>query len=315
MRIHTQPEPHAVGGQATISGFGYEHGPVTTREVLKRMQALLTPIAGELAAREAESIVQHTLSTSYSDLHLHPRRIIQPDEHLQIKTYIQQRLTGMPLPYVLKCAYFYDQEFHVSSEVLIPRPDTEILVETVLCSETGASCVCLDFGTGSGIIARILSKNRNLWKIIAIDVSLKACYIASKNCPNLIPGIVCMNGCTALKSGPLFDCIVSNPPYISEQEHDALEDSVARWEPRTALHGGIDGLNFYRSFAQGAGNYLKPGGRLYCEIGWQQADALRNLFKQPLWLAPEFFPDLAGRLRVLKTVYQPTIPASGSANH
>jgi release factor glutamine methyltransferase len=278
--------------------------PFTIGEILARTAQLLTPIAGELAAREAQSIVEHVLEVGFSDLYLHPHRSIADDDFRAIQSYVEQRLTGMPLAYVLRQVYFYDQEFKVSPAVLIPRPDTEILLETILRFEIDPACNCIEVGTGSGIISQILSKHRDSWNIIAIDISPAACSLTKTNCPHLAT-IACMDRLTALRPNAAFDFIVSNPPYISAKELQTLDESVIRWEPRNALDGGIDGLDFYRYFAQQAGYYLKPGGRLYGEIGWQQVESLSALFRLPQWQPPLFLQDLAGRPRVVRTLYQP----------
>jgi release factor glutamine methyltransferase len=211
---------------------------------------------------------------------------------------ISRRLTREPLPYILGSAFFHSKEFLVSNAVLIPRPDTEVLVEEVLEIEPEGPLFFLDVGTGSGAISESLARQRPQWKGVGLDISVMALKIARTNCSVQI-GLVCGDLFSALKTGRHFDFIVCNPPYISEKEMAELDPSVRNFEPMSALFGGTDGLDFYRALAEKSEALLKKKGRIYCEIGYAQGEAVRKIFFDQGWKNILQFPDLAGRPRVI----------------
>ena len=182
-----------------------------------------------------------------------------------------------PLAYVENEAYFYDKEFFIDENVLIPRFDTERLVENILKNENSDEKFVLELGTGSGIICEILQKHRPNWKIISVDISEKALNVAKKNCDKKII-LINSDKFSAISAEKQFDIIVSNPPYIETEIIKTLDESVKDFEPMLALDGGESGLEFYEYLAENAKHYLKNGGRLYCEIGFNQGESVPEIF-------------------------------------
>jgi release factor glutamine methyltransferase len=266
--------------------------------LLKEIKARLQPIAGECALNEAEIILEHALQCSRSHLYVNADLVISKERQQVIETAIKRRLTHEPLPYILGSAFFHSKEFFISNDVLIPRPDTEVLVEKILEIESEGPLFFLDVGIGSGAIAESLASRRRLWNGVGLDISEMALKIARINCSVQI-GLVCGDLFSTLKKERHFDFIVSNPPYISETEMAKLDQSVKDFEPMVALYGGTDGLDFYRALAEKSEALLKKEGRIYCEIGYVQGEAVQNIFFDHGWKNILQFPDLAGRPRVV----------------
>jgi release factor glutamine methyltransferase len=218
---------------------------------------------------------------------------------LSVEGIIAKRLADDPLPYILGSVYFFSKDILLTRDVLIPRTETEVLVETVLKREHSEELSFADIGTGSGAIAAILLKERPQWYGLATDISRKALAVARQNVSGHI-SFACVDMFGAFKPGSeRFDFIVSNPPYVSEAEMAHLDNSVIQFEPHSALYGGIDGMDFYRILAADAGNVLKPGGRMYCEIGCDQGAKVSDIFEFQGWSSVEVRNDLAGRPRVV----------------
>lgn len=206
--------------------------------------------------------------------------------------HIQKRAKRIPLQHILGTQEFMGLEFCVSPQVLIPRQDTETLVEQVLAdlfpqkrtaSDSGRLRL-LDLCTGSGCIAISLGVLGNFREITGADISREALKVAEKNRRHLLPDCVLEEKKMAFRliesdvfeglSGEIFDVIVSNPPYIPSGVIEGLEPEVRDHEPRIALDGDADGLKFYRKVAEESGRFLSPGGRLYLEIGYDQGEAV-----------------------------------------
>ncbi len=266
-------------------------------DALKFIKNQLAEVSGESALAESELILQHVLNCSRSELYIHRKTIITSALQRKLEQILKRRELHEPLPYIFRKVYFHSREFIIDQKVLIPRPDTEILVETVLESEKNDRCRFLEIGVGSGAVSAILIQERPQWHCTGTDISIQALRIAQKNCPKNVT-MVCADLFSSLKPRQLFDFIVSNPPYISESEMPGLDSSVKDFEPATALYGGKDGLDFYRAFASMAMGFLKPGGRLYCEIGYNQGDSVITVFSTPGWKNIKVLKDLAGRPRV-----------------
>ena len=191
---------------------------------------------------------------------------------------LDRRAKREPLQYILGETEFMGLTFHVEPGVLIPRADTEILVEKALeCMKPGARV--LDIGTGSGAIAVSLAKLGRQAQVTAVDVSDRALEIARQNAKRNGAAVEFVKSdCFSALKGRKYDMIVSNPPYISEDEMRELMPEVTR-EPELALFGGADGLDFYRRISREAPEYLNEGGCLLFEIGWLQKDAVSALVK------------------------------------
>ena len=206
--------------------------------------------------------------------------------------YLHQRIKGQPTQYITGRQEFYGREFRVTPDVLIPRPETEHLVEAALTQSAEA---ILDIGTGSGAIAVTLALETKA-QVVATDVSLAALRIAQQNARALGSRVALM-GCDlgAAFADGVFDLVVSNPPYIAARDRESLQPEVRDHEPALALFGGDDGVTIYRRLIPEASRLLRPGGWLMMELG--DADAVRGMCLG--WTAVEILSDLAGIARVL----------------
>lgn len=203
---------------------------------------------------------------------------IPPDQLEMFRKMADKRLTGMPLAYVLRRKEFMSLPFYVDERVLIPRPDTECIVEKIIASKREYACV-LDIGTGSGCIAIALKKYMGHITMDAVDISKDALEVAQKNARDNEVDVRFMEldilNCEALPRQ--YDIIVSNPPYIRTGVMEHLSNNVRDFEPRTALDGGEDGLAHYRKILPLAKRSLARSGQLYLELGYDQYDALQKL--------------------------------------
>jgi len=271
-------------------------------ELLRKLNNSLTPLLGELAQSGAELIIEYSLNISRVQIYTESTKEITEEELSRIESVLKRRLDSEPLQYIFGKAYFYDREFFVNRDVLIPRPDTETLIETVLSGEKdNKTAYFVDIGTGSGIIPAILTANNPLWSAIAIDISLNALKTASRNVSNGVK-LLCADMLSAFKLASQFDFIVSNPPYISSSQMKTIDKSVYDYEPHSALFGGEDGLNFYREISSKAPKYLKDGGRVYFEIGYDQGESVPKILRGGGWKNITVIKDLAGRDRVVKAI-------------
>lgn len=217
----------------------------------------------------------------------------------QLQMLLARRLAGEPIAYLVGTREFYGRPFEVSPDVLIPRPDTELLVEQALSHLPADQVVeVLDLGTGSGCIAITLALERPLARISAVDQSTTALTVARRNADRLHASVEFLQSdwFTAL-TGRHFDLIVSNPPYIAAADPHLARGDV-RFEPLTALASGPDGLDDLRHLIRSANTHLKPGGTLLLEHGYDQAEAVRALLHTHHFPAAQSWPDLAGILRV-----------------
>jgi release factor glutamine methyltransferase len=274
---------------------------MTLHQALQHIQQRLAPASGECALPEAERILTFLLKCSRSELYLSRQKKLPAAVAENIRTIIKRRSTEEPLARILGSAYFYNREFIVTPDVLIPRPDTEILVEEVLNNEAGKTLRFLDMGTGSGCIAAVLAEQNPAWKAAATDISFPALKIAQKNCPKNV-ALFCADRLSAFKKQMPFDFIVANPPYIRSSVLPTLDKSVRNFEPLRALDGGKNGLDFYQYLATAAPPLLCDGGRIYCEIGYDQEDTVSDIFSLAGWNSVSVTKDLGNRPRVLRAI-------------
>ena len=200
----------------------------------------------------------------------------------KLNEYVKKRLGHMPIQYILNKAYFCGLPFYVNENVLIPRFDTEVLVEEVLkISKKDKSKRILDMCTGSGAIAIALKKLGGFERVDALDISDKALEVAKRNANELDSDINFLKSdmFSSLTCENKYDIIVSNPPYIQSDVVDTLESEVKDFEPRLALDGDVDGMKFYKIIAKNYENYLADNGVLALEIGYDEADDIRALFE------------------------------------
>jgi len=267
-------------------------------EILEETASQLSHISGDLAKTEAQEIICFVCKCSKSDIYLKKDLQIPQSQFFQIQEIISQRKSGKPLAYCAESKYFYDKEFFVNESVLIPRPDTEILVQTILDAETDEKKTVLELGSGSGIICQILRSKRLRWQIVSVDISFAAAQVAKKNCDCEILVVNC-DKFSAINERNIFDFIVSNPPYIESAEIENLDVSVKNYEPKIALDGGTSGLVFYKYLAEYAKKHLKEKGRIYCEIGFNQGNSVSKLFKENGFENVIVIKDFGGNTRVV----------------
>jgi len=236
---------------------------------------------------EAELLFTDILNYDRHRLYTDKNILLDKGKRQLISQALRRRINGEPIQYIIGKAQFLGLEFKVNKDVLIPRPETEILVETAIKLGQGSRVVgdrlkILDIGTGCGCIAISLAKFLSNAEIYAIDVSIKSLKIAEENTKLNNVNIKFMQGDlfnTYNLQPTTYNLIVSNPPYIPTAEINKLQPEI-RYEPRIALDGGEDGLDFYRRLIQKSPPYLKPAGFLILEIGDKQKEAIEKIFQK-----------------------------------
>ncbi len=234
---------------------------------------------------DAEVLLAHTLHVSRSCLYSRLQETVTDSQKTAFQQSVVRRTQREPVAYITGHQEFWSLEFQVNPGVLIPRPDTEVVLETalgLLASSRITAPRILDIGTGSGCIAVALATEIPHADIWAIDKTQASLSVAQKNAQTHQVGhritFACGDLLTPVSPGaPFFDLLVTNPPYIASQEFDTLQPEVRLWEPRVALDGGADGLDFYARLLYDSPDYLRPGGWLVTEIGETQKDALAQL--------------------------------------
>jgi len=234
---------------------------------------------------EAESLsfVYRSLKNlSFTDFIFAVQKEITPEEKEFVESIYKQLVAHVPAQYIIGLAEFYGMELKVDERVLIPRPETEELVELILTENLKPNLSVLDIGTGSGAIALALAKNRLDWCVTASDISPDALNLASENASlqNLKISFK-KSDCFAEIAGN-YDIIVSNPPYISRADESEVGLNVLHSEPHLALFAEEDGLAIYRKIAEDTKNHLREGGKIYLEIGYKQGHSVPALFRKYL---------------------------------
>jgi release factor glutamine methyltransferase len=248
-----------------------------------------------LDAREARLLLAQATGFSEASVLAHPERALAPEAEARFLGFAARRARGEPIAYILGEKEFYGLALAVNPAVLIPRPETELLVELVLaCAPTSV----LDLGTGSGAIALVLKRQLPGTQVVAVEASAGALAVARRNAAKLGLDVDFRQGpWFEPVPGARFDVVVSNPPYIAEGD-PYLAQGDLRFEPRDALVGGPDGLDAIREIIRGAPAHLAPGGRLLLEHGLGQDAAVRELLMQAGLEGVTTWPDLAGIARV-----------------
>ena len=204
------------------------------------------------------------------------------EEEVFVKGIFQQLVAHKPAQYIIGQADFFGMQLTVDERVLIPRPETEELVELILAENPEMNLSILDIGTGSGAIALALAKNRPAWSVTAADISQDALDLASENAKNQKLNIFFKKSDCFAEISEKYDIIVSNPPYISREDESEVGLNVLHSEPHLALFADEDGLAIYRKIAEDAKYHLKDGGKIYLEIGYKQGQSVRTLFRKNL---------------------------------
>ncbi|MBI4495901.1 MAG: peptide chain release factor N(5)-glutamine methyltransferase [Deltaproteobacteria bacterium] len=255
---------------------------------------------------EAEILLAQALGKGRVDLYIHFDQPLQPEELARFKTLIQRRLRREPLAYIIGRKEFWSLEFEVTPDVLIPRPETETLVAQALevLSSKEHPWRILEIGTGSGAVAVALAREFPSAAVSATDLSPAALRLAGENARrNQVHERIEFLAGNLFRpvGGRTFDLIVTNPPYIPRGQLSSLPPEIRDYEPRLALDGGEDGLDFFRRALPQAGRYLLRGSWFLAEIGCGQEEAVRQIAgRQPDLDSLSFAPDLSGIQRVFR---------------
>ncbi|HCL91124.1 MAG TPA: peptide chain release factor N(5)-glutamine methyltransferase [Candidatus Atribacteria bacterium] len=260
----------------------------TVGQALKNIRKIFRDKGIMNPEREAEILLSYFLEMSRSEIYLNSDRVLKDKEKTQLEKKIQKRIEKIPLQYITKHQEFMGMDFLVEKGVLIPRPETEILVEELIRKLKNYKCSnslrVTDLGTGTGIIAVSIAKFIEDVIIYATDISKKSLQIALKNAQK--------HGCKdkiIFLQGDLFepfmgkikknslDGIVSNPPYIDSHDFESLPPEIKDNEPKVALSGGIDGLDYYRKIIKKSPQYLKKNGFMALEVGFNQSKIVKEL--------------------------------------
>lgn len=251
--------------------------------------------------REAEDLICQAIHLSRSDLYEMRNRLVTEDEQKIFENWSDRRLKGEPLAYIAGRVEFFHCQFDVTPAVLIPRPETEILVDRIssfLKGEDLTGKVLLDLCCGSGCIGISLKKANPELSVYLIDLSKEACELAIRNAELNQVKVTILNGDLL---GPFFNkkanYVVCNPPYISENEYAVLEKEVRDFEPKMALVGGESGLDFYVRLSEELPAYLQSHSSIWFEIGYRQGDEVAKIFLREPWRNLKLEKDWAGHHR------------------
>ena len=234
---------------------------------------------------EAESLsfVYRSLKNlSFTDFVFALQKEVSEEEKQFVKGIFQQLVDHKPAQYIIGQADFFGMQLKVDERVLIPRPETEELLELILSENPEENLKVLDIGTGSGAIALALAKNRTDWSVTATDISQEALDLALENAKNQNLNIFFKKSDCFTEISEKYDIIVSNPPYISREDASEVGLNVLHSEPHLALFADEDGLAIYRRIAEDAKEHLKDGGKIYLEIGYKQGQSVSDLFRKHL---------------------------------
>ena len=274
--------------------------------VLKQASTILESAGVPEARREASSLLSFVLGKDRTFLISHAEDYVGDDSVDRFRELVERRAGGEPLQYITGVQDFFGREFRVTPDVLIPRPETELLVEAALekAGGRGASPTLCDVGTGSGCIALTLLAEILAARAVAVDKSAAALEVAKLNAQKLsvkdrVEFLV--SDCfSALEQDEYrFDVIVSNPPYVAAAVVAGLQREVRDHEPLVALSPGPDGLSIIRRLLEESPAFLKPGGHLLMEIGFDQGEAVTALVDDSIWRLLEIRPDLQSIPRIV----------------
>ena len=272
----------------------------TYKDALEYGKQRLLECEIEDANLDAWLLLEYVSGISRSWYFIHEDEEISEDDIEEYQILIEQRGKHIPLQQLTKEAYFYGMKFFVNENVLIPRQDTEVLVEQVLSLSKGKENLkLLDMCTGSGCILLALLANLKQASGTGVDLSEKALEVAQRNGEELGIEVSWVQSDLFDKVSGSYDIIVSNPPYIETSVIEGLMDEVKLYEPRMALDGTEDGLFFYREITMQAGKYLKNNGKLAFEIGYNQGKAVSEFMKENGYEEVQVLQDLAGLDRVV----------------
>lgn len=277
---------------------------MTVSEVIQRSTEYLAQKGVDSPRYNIEEMLAHVLQLPRLQLYLNFERRLADREIEALRALVKRRGQREPLQHILGTASFCGLEIAVNRSALVPRPETELLAERAwqfLASFSGP-VTCLDFGTGTGCLAIALAVKVPSAVVHALDVSSDSLALARENAArHQVAERVqfhCGDGFAGLPSGIQFDLIVSNPPYIPTADLDSLQPEVRDHDPRAALDGGPDGLDFHRRLAQESEPWLKPGAAIMLEFGDNQADSIRDIFSAQKWIVEAVEEDYSRRPRI-----------------
>jgi release factor glutamine methyltransferase len=276
---------------------------LTIADALREAAARLRDAGLAEPRREAVTLLSYSLGRDRAFLITHPDGALNDVQLSDFRAWVERRAAGEPFQYIAGRQEFYGLEFEVSRDVLIPRPETELLVEEALelLRDTPSPSVC-DVGTGSGCIAITLLHERGDARGFALDVSPAALAVAARNAARHRVGerlrLLVSDCFDALRGGGhrgvRFDLVASNPPYVAESDLGGLQREVRDHEPRVALTPGGDGLSVIRRLVAEAPEFLRPGGHLLMEIGFNQHEQVAALIDPAVWTLLDIHRDLQG---------------------
>jgi release factor glutamine methyltransferase len=278
---------------------------ITVLESIRLSTQYLSEKGIDSPRTNAELLLAGIIGCKRLELYLSFDRPLTEIELKQYREFLKRRGNFEPLQYILGTVEFYGLELNVDSNVLIPRPETEILVETIIKQfSKEQQIVALDIGCGSGNISIALAVNLPLAKIYSTDISNGALAVAKKNSEkfnvheriNFIKHNILKD---SLDSLPLFNVIVSNPPYVSKESYAELQKEIRNYEPREAVTDGKDGYTFFKAIAEAASIRLKENGKLFFEIAHGQSDVVKNILMENKFSNIRVIKDYQGIDRVI----------------
>ena len=282
---------------------------MTVLEAIQKSADFLGKKGVESARLNAELLLAHVLRLPRMKLYLNFDRALTAPETDALRELVRRRGLREPLQHITGTTSFCGHEIAVNRAALVPRPETELLAElgwqflNELQTPNSQLKTALDFGTGTGCIAIAIATKCPAVKITALDISAEALALAQQNAEqNQVAERIEFlhgDGFAALGGPRTFALIISNPPYIASAEIATLEPEVRDFDPRAALDGGADGLDFYRRLAAEAKNFLAADGKIMVEFGDGQADAIKKLFESEKWIVEAVREDYSHRARIL----------------
>jgi release factor glutamine methyltransferase len=273
--------------------------PVSISEALQKGVAALQQALIAAPRLTAEVLLGNILGKDRAFLYAHSGDKLSAQQRARYWSDLETRRAGTPTQYITGVQEFYGLPFRVTPDVLIPRPETELLVEQALARAAARDWI-LDIGTGSGAIALAIRMHLPEARVFACDLSAPALSVARENSRRLGAAVPLVRAdlAEAIRPG-VMDMIVCNPPYVASADRGSLQREVRDNEPHIALFGGEDGLEAYRRLSETAGEVVRPGGWLLLEVGYNTSAAVKPLFQGGLWEAPSLHRDLAGWERVM----------------
>jgi release factor glutamine methyltransferase len=282
---------------------------VTVLEAIQRSTEFLAQKGVDSPRLQTELLLAHLLRQPRMQLYLNFARELAPPEIEEFRELVRRRGRREPLQHIIGSTSFCGLEIAVNRHVLVPRPETELLAErgwTFLRQRSAPNShpsTALDFGAGSGCLAIALAFNCPAAQVQAVEISPAALALARENAARHgLAGRIDFrhgDGYAAVPAGMQFDLIISNPPYIPSAEIARLQPEVREYDPRGALDGGPEGLDYYRRLAAESAPFLKPGGRLMLELGDGQAERVRHILQPQMWIVESIQEDYNHQPRIL----------------